>query len=206
MPFVAIVMLLVDQSRESEVKGGGIVLLFWWAYAFREGPTTPYVATPLLVVATVLLARGALRRRADGGRPVWVPAAGAVLALVMAVVAFVPYGYRSAEISRDEALRRTLAERQARPWRGIAAAQYLVGSGRLRLVHKPVWYVALYERNPGVPVTVDKQPCFSRREVWQVDALDGSVARATYDEATTIDDPCLPLQAGTDEHLRPVPA
>jgi hypothetical protein len=205
LPFIAIGMLLIDPTRESEVKGGGLVLLFWWAYSFREGDTSPYFGAMLLLVAAVLLARGAWRRRGAGGTYAWVPALGAAFAVAMAVVAVVPYGYREAEIGRDGALARTLAERRAHPWKGIDATSYLVDRGRLRFVHTPVWYVVLYERNPSVAETVDKQPCFARREVWRVDALDGSVARATYDEARAGNDPCLPLRAGTSKDLHAVP-
>lgn len=205
LPFLAMGMLLIDPTRESEVKGGGLVLLFWWTYSFREGDTSPYFGAFLLLVAAALLGRGALKRRRVGGRYAWVPAIGAVFAVVMAVVAVVPYGYREATISRDDALTRTLAERRAHPWKGIDATSYLVDRGRLRFVHTPVWYVVLYERNATVAETVDKQPCFARREVWRVDALDGAVARATYDEARVGHDPCLPLRAGTSKDLDAVP-
>jgi hypothetical protein len=205
LSFIAIGMLLIDPTRESEVKGGGLVLLFWWAYSFREGDTSPYFGGFLLLVAAALLARGALKRRRTSRPDAWVPALGAVFAAVMAVLAVVPYGYRSAEIGRDDALARTVAERRAHPWKGIDATSYLVDRGRLRFVHTPVWYVVLYERNPSVAETVDKQPCFARREVWRVDALDGSVGRATYDEARVGHDPCLPLRAGTSKDLHAVP-
>jgi hypothetical protein len=203
--FIAIALLLTDGTRESEVRAGGAVLLFWWAYSFREGDTTPYFGVLLLAVAAVLLVRGALRRRAAGGRAAWVPVTGATLAVALGVAGFVPYGYREPSVTRDEAVRRTVAERAARPWRGIDAQSYLVDRGRLRIVHKPVWYVALFERNAIVERTADGQPCFSRREVWQVDALSGRVARATYDEASAGGDPCLPVRLGTEEDLRPLP-
>ncbi|HEU0131072.1 MAG TPA: hypothetical protein VFQ85_08790 [Mycobacteriales bacterium] len=206
MPFVAIGVLLSDPTRETEVRAGGSVLLFWWAYSFREGDTSPYFGAVLLAIGAVLLARGALARRAAGGRSWWVPWLGAVLAVGLAVAAFVPYGYREPEVSRDEAVRLTLAERAAHPWRGIAASRYLADRGRLRIVHTPVWYVALYETSTQAPRTADGEPCFSRREVWRVDALSGDVSRATYDEASVGNDPCLPVRQGTGEDVRPVPA
>ncbi len=204
LAFIAIAMLLTDQTRETEVRAGGAVLLFWWAYSFREGDTAPYFSVVLLAIGATLLVRGALRRRRDRGALWWVPALGAVLAAGLAVAAVVPYGYRAADVPREEAVRRTLDERRARPWRGIGATDYLVDKGRMRLVHKPFWYVALYERNGQVKRTQDGQPCFSRREVWRVDALDGTVSRATYDEAAAGGDPCLPVRVGTEEDLRPV--
>jgi hypothetical protein len=206
LAFIAIALLLGDQTRETEVRAGSAVLLFWWAYSFREGDTTPYFAAVLLLVGAVLLARGALRRRAAGGRATWVPAAGAVGAVALAVVAFVPYGYRSPEVSRDDAVRLVLAERGTHPMRRITAREYLVDSGRLRFVHTPVWYVALFEPNPTVARTADQQPCFSRREVWQVDALDGDATRVTFDDAKYGGDPCLPIRQGTSRDLRPVPS
>ena len=206
LAFIAIALLLSDRTRDTEVKAAGAVLLFWWAYSFRQGDTSPYVAVVLLAMAATLYARSAMRRRGSGGGPVWLPLAGAAGAVALGVVAFVPDGYRAAEVSRDDAVRRVLAERAARPWRGIAATSYLVEGGRARLVHTPQWFVALYERHASVAQTLDRQPCFSRREVWSVNALDGSVARATYDEAEAGGDPCLPLRAGTARDLRPVPA
>ena len=206
MAFIAIALLLADRTRDTEAKGAGAVLLFWWAVSFRQGDTSPYVSVALLAMAATLFARSATRRRAGAGGPAWVPLAGTALAVAMAVVALVPDGYRAAEVSRDDAVRRVLAERAARPWRGIAAASYLVEGGRARLVHTPQWFVALYEPHASVATTQDGQPCFGRREVWSVNALDGSVARATYDEATAGGDPCLPLRAGTKRDLRPVPA
>ena len=206
LAFVGMAMLLSDQTRETEVRAGGSVLLFWWAYSFREGDTTPYLGAVLLAIGATLLVKGALRRRAAGGRVAWVPVLGAVLAGALAVAGFVPYGYREREVTRDEAVRRTFEQRKVRPWRGIGATDYLVEQGRMRLLHKPYWYVALYERNPAVARTVDGQPCFSRREVWRVDALDGAVSRATYDEAIVGGDPCLPVRLGTERDLRPAPA
>jgi hypothetical protein len=206
LAFVAIALLLGDSTRETETRAGGAVLLFWWAYSFREGDTTPYVGGILLAISAVLFVRGALKRRRAGGRFAWVPALGAVLAVALGVVSFVPYGYRQPELTRADAVRRTLAERRAHPWRGIDARRYLVERGRLRIVHTPVWYVALYEPNPDVAATADGQPCFRRREVWQVNAIDGSVSHTTYDEARVLDDPCLPIRLGTEQDLRPVPA
>ena len=204
--FIAIALLLSDTTRESETRAGGGVLLFWWAYNFREGDTAPYFSAFLLAVAAVLLVRGALRRRREAGRVAWVPLAGAVGAMVMGVAAYVPYGYRAPEVSREAALRRTLAERTANPWRGIRADSYLVDRGRMRFVHTPLWYVVLYEHNPAVPRTQDGETCFSRREVWEVNGLDGEVSRVTYDEARVVGDPCLPVRLGTREDLKPVPA
>lgn len=204
--FIAIAMLLSDRTRETPVKAGGAVALFWWAYSFRQGDTSPFVAAPLLVVAAVLFGQSFLaRRRGDAEGPAWVPAAAAAGAAAMAVVAFVPYGYRSAEISREDAVRRVVAERAARPWHRIAAASYLVEGGRARLVHTPEWFVALYEKNPTVARTADGQTCFSRREVWRVNGLDGAVARVTFDDAASGDEKCLPLRVGTEQDLRPVP-
>ncbi|MDQ1712317.1 MAG: hypothetical protein QOE45_1767 [Frankiaceae bacterium] len=205
LAFIAIALLLSDTTRETEVKAGGAVLLFWWAYTFREGDTTPYFAATLLAIAAVLLARGALRRGRDRRRSAWLPAAGAVMAVVMGVVAFVPDGYRAPKLDREAAVQRTMAERAARPWRGIAASEYLVDRGRLRIVHTPVWYVVLYEPNATVARTADNQPCFSRREVWRVDAIDGSVSHAQYDEARVGGDPCLPVRQGTESDLKPLP-
>jgi hypothetical protein len=202
--FVAIALLLSDQTRETETRAGGAVLLFWWAYSFREGDTAPYAAGLLLAIAAVLFVRGAWKRRSAGGRHAWVPALGAVLAVALGVAAYVPDGYREASVTRVDAVRRTLAARQAHPWKGIAADEYLVQRGRVRFVHTPVWYVALYERNPRIERTADLQPCFSRREVWQVNALDGSVSRTTYDDAVVNKDPCLPIRLGTEADLRPV--
>jgi hypothetical protein len=206
LAFVAIALLLSDLTRETQTRAGGAVLLFWWAYSFREGDTTPYVGATLLAISAVLFARGAFRRRRAGGRPVWVPVLGAALAVALGVVSFVPYGFRKATVTREDAVRRTLAERRAHPWQGIDARSYLVQRGRVRIVHTPVWYVALYEPNPTVARTSDDQPCFSRREVWQVNALDGTVSRATYDVARAANDPCLPVRLGTEQDLRPVPA
>lgn len=205
MAFVGAAMLLGDRTRDTEAKAAGAVALFWWAYSFRQGATSPFVSVFLLAVAAALAARSARRRR-EGGGPVWPPLAGAVAAVAVGVVAFVPYGYRQAEIGRDEAVRRVLAHREARPWRGIAAKSYLVEGGRARLIHTPQWFVALYEPHATVARTLDGQPCFSRREVWEVNALDGSVSRATHDEAAAGGDPCLPVRAGTERDLRPVPA
>ena len=205
LAFVAIAVLLGDRTRETEVRAGSAVLLFWWAYSFREGDTSPYFAAVLLLIGAGLLVRGALRRRDAGGHPVWVPSTGAVGAVALAVVAFVPNGYRSPTVTRDEAVRLTLAERAAHPWQRIDAQLYLVDKGRLRFVHTPVWYVALYERNATVAHTIDGEPCFSAREVWRVDALDGSVRRATYDEAKFADDPCLPVRRGTGADVRLLP-
>lgn len=205
LAFIAIALLLSDVTRETEVKAGGSVLLFWWAYSFREGDTSPYFGAPLLAIAAALLVRGAVRRRRAGQRRAWLPAAGAVLAVALAVVAFVPDGYRKPRLDRAAAVQRTLAEREAHPWRGIEATSYLVDRGRLRIVHTPVWYVALFEPNATVARTADNQPCFSRREVWRVDAIDGSVSRATYDEAQVGGDPCLPVRQGTEADLKPLP-
>lgn len=205
LAFIAMALLLSDRTRDTEAKAGGAVLLFWWAYSFRQGDTTPYVSVPVLGVSAVLFAQSVRKRLADRSAPAWPPALGALLAVAAAVVAVVPYGYRSAEVSRDDAVRRVLAERTARPWQGIDATSYLVEGGRIRLVHTPVWYVALYERHGRVETTADGQPCFSRREVWRVDALDGAVTRATHDIATAGGDPCLPIRAGTARDLEPVP-
>jgi hypothetical protein len=208
LAFVGIGLLLWDRSRESEIRAGGAVLLFWWAYSFREGDTTPYFGIVLLGVAAVLLVRGAWRRRGGAGSPVgrlWAPVLGAALAVVMAVVAFVPYGYRAPEVSRAEALRRTLAERQARPWHDIDAESYLVDRGRVRFVHKPLWFVVLFEPSREVERTADGQPCFSRREVWQVDAISGAVSRVSFDEARIVSDKCLPIRMGTADDLKPLP-
>jgi hypothetical protein len=205
LAFIAIAVLLSDGTREPDVRAGGSVLLFWWAYSFREGDTSPYFSAPLLAIAAVLLARVALRRGRTGRRSAWLPGMGAVLAVALAVVAFVPDGYRKPRLDREAAVRRTLAERTAHPWRRIDATSYLVDRGRLRLVHTPVWYVALYEPNATVARTADNQPCFSRREVWRVDAIDGSVSRATYDEARVGGDPCLPVRQGTEADLKPLP-
>lgn len=203
--FIAIALLLTDGTREPEVRGGGAVLLFWWAYSFREGDTSPYVSAVLLLVAAGLLGRGVLARRGGGWRSVGLPALGVVLAVAAAVVAFVPDGYRSPQVGREEALRLTLAERAAHPWRGIAADEYFADRGRIRFVHTPVWYVVLYERNATVARTVDGEPCFTHREVWRVDRLDGDVTRASYDDVEFSDDPCLPVRQGTGKDVRPVP-
>jgi hypothetical protein len=205
LAFIAIALLLTDATRESETRAGGGVLLFWWAYNFREGDTAPYFAAFLLVAGAVLLVRGALRRRRDGGQVAWMSYAGAAVAVVLAVAAYVPYGYRPPELTREAAVRRTVEERTAHPWRGIKADEYLVDRGRERFLHTPLWYVVLYERNPTVPRTLDGEGCFSRREVWRVDALDGQVSRVTYDEASFGGDPCLPVRLGTREDLKPVP-
>jgi hypothetical protein len=203
--FIAIALLLTDVTRETEVRAGGAVLLFWWAWSFREGDTTPYFGVILLAIGATLFARVAVRRLRAGRRDAWLPGVVALLAVAFGVASFVPYGYREPTVTREEAARLVFAERAAHPWRRIDASSYLVDRGRLRLVHKPVWYVTVYERNPTVELTVDKQPCFSRREVWGVDALDGSVSRVTYDEARAGGDPCLPLRAGTKDDLRPAP-
>ena len=204
--FIGIALLLSDRTRETEVKAGGAVALFWWAYSFREGATSPYLGATLLAISTALFARGALTRRSAGSRLAWVPAAAAVGTAVLAVVAFVPDGYRKAEVSRDEAASLVLAERSARPWKDIRATSYLVESGRARIVHTPLWFVVLYEPNATVARTVDGQPCFSRREVWRVNAIDGEVSRVTHDEAAVGGDPCLPVRIGTEKDLEPVPA
>lgn len=210
--FIAIGLLLSDATRESEVRAGGSVLLFWWAYSFREGTPSPYVATMLLAIATALFARG-WRRRVTSGVPM-AQASGllgcALLAGALSVLVVVPYGYRSPEISREDAARRVFAERSVRPWKVAAPSSYLVDPGRVRVatpteIHKPVWYVVLYERNATVERTKDNQPCFSRREVWRVDALDGSLRKATFDEATVVEDPCLPIKLGTEKDLKPAP-
>jgi hypothetical protein len=205
LAFIAIALLLSDGTRETEVKAGGAVLLFWWAYSFREGDTSPYFGATLLAIAAVLLARGAVRRGREGRRSAWLPAVGTLAAVVLGVLAFLPDGYKAPRLDRTAAVQRTLAERQAHPWRGIDATSYLVDRGRLRIVHTPVWYVVLFERNATVARTADNQPCFSRREVWRVDAIDGSVARATYDEARVGGDPCLPVRQGTEADLKPLP-
>ena len=207
--FIAIFLLLSDVTRESEVRAGGAVLLLWWTYSFREGDTSPYFGAVLLAIAAVLLARGWRKRvtggSSGGGWPArWAPLAGALLAAGLGVLVLVPYGYRSFEVTRADAVRRVFAERAARPWTGLDASDYLVESGRLRVIHTPVWYVAVYERNTTVTRTADGQPCFSRREVWRVDGLDGSVRRATSDVASG--DPCLPIRIGTEEDLEPAPA
>lgn len=206
MGFIAMAMLLSDRTRDVDARAGGTVALFWWSYMFRQGDTSPYLSVVLLAVAGTLFARSALARRRGTARgPAWVPA-GAVLGLAACAVAgFVPYGYRGHEVGREEAVHRVVEERAARPWRGIGAEQYLAERGRLRLVHKPVWYVALYEPHPTIPATADRQPCFARREVWRVDGLTGAVSRATYDEAHAGGDPCLPVRAGTASDLRPLP-
>ncbi|HVF05706.1 MAG TPA: hypothetical protein VNA20_12770 [Frankiaceae bacterium] len=207
MAFIAMAMLLRDSTRDVDARAGGAVALFWWAYSFRQGETSPYISLPMLVLAAVLFARSALaRRRGTAAGPAWAPALGVLGAAAFAVVAFVPYGYRAADVARDDAVRRVLAERSARPWRGIDATSYLADSGRTRLVHAPQWYVALYERSTTEDRTRDNQPCFSRREVWRVDAVTGDVARSTYDEAVAYGDPCLPIRAGTERDLKPVAA
>lgn len=207
MAFIGMALLLRDTSRDVDARAGGAVALFWWAYSFRQGQTSPYVALPMLVLAGALFARSALaRRRGTAAGPAWVPALGVLGAAALAVVAFVPYGYRAPDIERVDAVRRVLAERSARPWRGIDATSYLVDGGRTRLVHAPQWYVALYERSTTTDRTRDGQPCFSRREVWRVDAVNGDVARSTYDEALAFGDPCLPIRAGTERDLKPVTA
>jgi hypothetical protein len=204
--FIAIALLLSDATRESEVRAGGGVLLLWWEYSFREGETTPYVGAVMLAIAAVLLALGARRRLAYGGvRAAWGPLGGTLLAAALGVVVLVPYGYRQPEVTREAAARRVFEERAARPWKVGRATDYLVDPGRLRVIHKPVWYVAVYERHATIERTQDSQPCFSRREVWRVDALDGSVTRATYDDAAAGDDPCLPIRLGTERDLRPAP-
>lgn len=204
--FIAIALLLSDSTREPEVRAGGSVLLFWWAYSFREGDTSPYFGALLLAIAAVLMVRGVRRRLERGWRAAWAPAVGALLAVAMGVVVFVPYGYRGFDVTREAAAERVFEERATHPWKGIRATSYLVERGRLRVIHKPVWYVAVFEKNATVDKTADKQPCFSRREVWRVDALDGTVTRATYDEASVGDDPCLPIRMGTEADLLPAPA
>ncbi|HEV2999358.1 MAG TPA: hypothetical protein VGW75_01370 [Solirubrobacteraceae bacterium] len=205
--FIAIALLLSDMTRESEVRAGGGVLLLWWAYSFREGETSPYLGVAMLAVAAVLLARG-WRRRVTSGEPAgspWAPLGGAALAAALGVVVLVPYGYKAPELTREDAARRVFAERAARPWKVAKATDYLVDPGRLRVIHKPVWYVAVYERNPAVPRTQDGQPCFAKREVWRVDALDGTLRKATFDEASVGGDPCLPIKLGTEKDLAPAP-
>lgn len=204
--FIAMAMLLSDRTRDVPVKAGGALTLFWWAYTFRQGDTTPFVAAPLLVIAAALFAQSAWQRRTERTGPVWLPALCAAGLLALAVAAWVPDGYRPARITRDDAVRRVVAERTARPWRGIKATDYFAEGGRARLVHTRLWYVVLYERNATVERTVDGETCFSRREVWKVNALDGKVSRVTYDEASAGDDPCLPVRAGTQRDLREVPA
>lgn len=205
--FIAMALLLSDRTRDARVRGAGAVAFFWWAYSFREGDTSPYFAAPLLLVAAGLAAQSALlRRREPEWGPWWLPAIGALAAVGLAVVAVVPHGYRAPELDRDEAARRVFAERTARPWRDIDASSYLVDKGRARLVHTPLWFVVLYERNPTVARTLDDQPCFARREVWKVNAVDGGVSRVTYDEAQVGGDPCLPIRIGTERDLKPVPA
>lgn len=206
LAFIAMALLLSDTTRATQIRAGGAVLLFWWVYSFRQGDTSPYVAAPLLLVGAVLFAIGALRQRRAGGRLAWVSLVVAAAAAVLAVVAFVPDGYRSATVGRDDAVRLTLKERAAHPWRRIGATVYLADRGRVRFVHTPVWYVALYEPNASVPHTIDGEPCYAKREVWRVDALRGTVTRATYDEATFGDDPCLPVRRGTGDDVRPLPA
>ncbi len=207
MAFIAMAVLLSDRTRDTPVRGGGAVALFWWAYSFREGDTTPYFAAPVLVLAAALFAQSALQRRRDGARdPWWVPAGAAAGVVALALVSFFPDGYRKPELSREDAVRAVLAERTARPWRGIAASDYLVERGRARVVHTPLWFVVLYETHPTIKRTVDDQPCFTRREVWKVNALDGGVSRVTYDDAVVGGDPCLPIRLGTEEDLKRVPA
>ncbi len=204
---VGIAILLSDRTREDDVRAGGIVLMLWWMYAFRQGDTSPYVTAALLLVVTVFFVRAARDRLTRSSRPRAALAAGtAAAAVATAVVGFVPYGYRSPELSEADALRRTVAERSAHPWTGMRADRGLVDRGRLRFVHKPVYYVALYEQNPDVERTADGQPCFRNREVWQVDALDGSVTRKTHDTAAIAGDPCVPIRLGTERDLVPVPA
>jgi hypothetical protein len=205
LAFIAMALLLSDRTRDTPVRAGGAVALFWWAYTWRQGDTTPFVGGPLAAVAAGLYAQAAWQRRTERARAA-VRAACAVGLAVLTVVAFVPDGYRPAEVTREQALGRVLAERTARPWRGIDAQRYLVERGRARLVHTPLWYVVLYEPNPTVARTVDGEECLRRREVWRVDALDGGVSRVTYDEAEVADDPCLPVRAGTSRDLKPVPA
>jgi hypothetical protein len=206
MGFIAIALLLSDRTRENEVRAGGAVLLLWWTYSFREGDTSPYLGVALLAIAAVLLGRAVRKRVVSGG---WRSAAGplgaALLAAALGVVVLVPYGYRDYDVTREEAARSVLAERAARPWKVTKATDYLVEGGRLRVIHKPVWYVAVYERNPELPRTADNQPCFSRREVWRVDGLDGSVEKTVYDDASVGGDPCLPIRLGTEHDLKPIP-
>ena len=203
--FIAIALLLTDLTRESEVRGGGLALLVWWTYSFREGDTSPYVGVVLLSIAAVLLARGWRLRVAKGAgvRDWWGPLAGALLAAVLGVVVIYPYGYRSFEVTREAAAREAFEARGPQP--RFTATDYLVDRGRLRVIHKPVWYVVVYERNATIPRTRDDQPCFSRREVWRVDALNGSAKRATFDEASVGGDPCLPIRLGTEKDLKSAP-
>jgi hypothetical protein len=202
--FIAMALLLSDRTRDTEVRAGGAVALFWWAYAFRQGDTTPYVAAPLLVTAAALFAVSAWKRRTERTGPVWLPAVAAVVLLGFAVAAFVPYGYRPRDVTRDAAVRAVVAERTAHPWKGIAATAYLAEGGRTRFVHTPLWFVVLYEPNATVARTADNEPCYARREVWKVNALDGAVSRVTSDEASAGGDPCLPVRQGTGKDVRPL--
>lgn len=203
--FIAMAVLLSDRTRDTPVRAAGAVGLFWWAYSFREGDTTPYFAAPVLVLAAALFAQSALvRRREAGWGPWWVPGVAAVGALALALVSFFPDGYRKPELDREAAARAVFAERADNPWREIKPTSYLVERGRARLVHTPLWFVVLYENHPTVKRTVDDQPCFLRRQVWKVNALDGAVTPVTYDESRVGGDPCLPIRLGTEEDLRPV--
>jgi len=205
LAFIAMALLLSDRTRDTPIRAGGAVALFWWAYTFRQGDTTPFVGGPMVAVAAALFAQAAWQRRTERLRAA-VPALCALGLAVLTVVTFVPDGYRPADVTREQALDLVIAERTARPWRGIAAERYLVERGRARLVHTPLWYVVLYEPHATVERTVDGEECLSRREVWRVDALDGEVSRVTYDEAEVGDDPCLPVRAGTSRDLKPVPS
>ncbi|HVF20374.1 MAG TPA: hypothetical protein VNA14_09040 [Mycobacteriales bacterium] len=223
---IAIVLLAGDRSRDTDSRVGGAVLMFAWMFTWTLPGVSPYGAFALLAIAAWFLLKSArLRRTAESAGGWRAPGALAAISGLAAVLALVPYGFRSSDFDADDAARRVLeartngSARQVDPgdfavyglramtddFEPIEPSQRLVAAARLRFLNTPIYYVVLFEQNPTTTFTGDGEPCFSASETHSVHGLSGEVVNLGRQDAIDEDGGCLPLPRGTQEDLEEIP-
>ena len=181
LTLVGMVIFFSDQRRNRYTRLGGTILMAWWLLTWSWSAAPPIIAAGLLVaaaVAFVAAVRSEQHRRWAATRN----AALAVVAGLLAVLNFVPWGLREPVVDRGEALQIALANRRGT----VVPTDAQIVPTRERFTQRPVYAVLLFERN-GDKLTADREPCFRRLDTHIVDGITGAADPSSAAQWITLD-------------------
>ncbi|MEP7055329.1 MAG: hypothetical protein ABI912_08790 [Actinomycetota bacterium] len=206
-------LFLTDLRRHPYTRLGGTLVIAWWTFVWARASVPPLIGLGMLLAAGGAYVVAVVQQIR---RPVATMRNGALAAacFALALLNVVPYGLRSPDLTKQQALNRAVAASRG----DVHATQAQIARTRRRFDQRPVFLVLLFEPNAVAATTQDGEPCFRREEVHVVDGLTGAVdqrgvidrlmlAPGSYQlaEARKKDGNCLPLPRGTSKDVVPIP-
>jgi hypothetical protein len=181
LTLVGMVIFFSDQRRNRFTRLGGTILMGWWLLSWSWSAAPPIIAAGLLIASAAAFVAAV---RLEQGRrwPSVRNAALAGVAVLLAVLNYVPWGLREPAVDRAEALQIALANRRGT----VNPTDAQIVPTRERFTQRPVYAVLLFERN-GDKVTADNEPCFRRLDTHIVDGVTGAADRRSAAQWVTLD-------------------